>query len=469
MDRPNVVWITLESTRMDHTSLDGYSRDTTPNLARIAGMGGGRAFADCHTHGVWTLASSASILTGTVPTHHGAGMENDAIPEDLDTIPERLSEQGYRTACLSPNSHLSSATGLDRGFDEFTWLSADTLWEAAGPRILAKYARNCRRHGPGFTTDTRKHGTSYLMNEIAKRQLGSYADDEEPFFLYAHYGDPHHPYHPPQRFVDRYADGFAMDTDRAKRLGFYHHDNFHQLIADGCPFAADEWDALQALYDGEIAHTDELVGDLFDHANRLGLDDTVFVITADHGELFGEQGMLAHLVVADDAVTHVPLVVHGADAITDHDGETVQHADVIRTLLDAAGARTDGLHGIDLREETREHSLTQRGAKRACKNLDRFGELNPAFDPSPYHTATLSALRTREFKYQRSDDRAELLRLPDEDRDVSEEHPEVEERLDEALDMVLETDGQPAYSGTREGEFSDAMKEQLSDLGYLVD
>jgi arylsulfatase A-like enzyme len=469
MQQPNVVWITLESTRADHTSMGGYSRDTTPNLDRIAGRNRGRSFDNCHTHGIWTLASSASILTGTVPTHHGAGMANDAIPDEVETVPELLGEQGYHTACLSPNSHLSSGTDLDRGFDEFAWLSRDTLLDTAGLRTLFKYFRNCRRHGPGLTTDTAKHGTGFMMNEIAKRRLRSYAGDDEPFFLYAHYGDPHHPYHPPRRFLERYADDFAMSVDDALEFGQYHHANFHQLIADGCPFSEDEWDALHALYDAEIAHTDELVGDLFDYANDLDLDDTVFVVTADHGELFGEQGMLAHLVVTDDAVTHVPMVVHGFDALTDHDGETVQHADLMRSLLETAGARTEGLQGIDLREETREHTLTQRGAKRTLKNLDRFQELNPEFDPAPYHTATLHALRTEEFKYEKSDKRSELFALPDEDRDVSDAHPSVSEDLDEELDAVLETDGQPAYSEGREGEFTDAMKEQLADLGYLVD
>lgn len=469
MHRPNIVWISLESTRADHTSMGGYSRDTTPNLARIADSRRGRAFDDCHTHGIWTLASSASILTGTIPTHHGTGMENDAIPEELETIPERLSAAGYHTACLSPNSHLSSATDLDRGFDEFAWLSSNTLLESAGVRTMAKYLLNCRRHGPGLTTDTRKHGTGFIMNEMAKGRLRSYADGEDPFFLYAHYGDPHHPYHPPGRYLERYAEDFEMSVEEANELGLYHHDNFHQLIADGCPLTDDEWDALHALYDAEIAHTDELVGELFDYATELGLDDTVFVVTADHGELFGEQGMLAHLVVVDDAVTHVPLVVHGFDELTAHESETVQHADVMRTLLEAADARTEGLQGIDLREETREHSLTQRGAKRCLKNLERFSELNPDFDPSRYHAATLSAIRTEEFKYQRSDERAELLELPEEERDVSNVYPAVRKRLDDELDAILETDGRPAYTGEREGRFTDAMKRQLSDLGYLVD
>ncbi len=469
MRTPNVVWITLESTRADHTTMGGYARDTTPNLDRIAGASRGRSFRNCHTHGIWTLASSASILTGTVPTHHGAGMENDAIPEAIETVPERLHDVGYRTACLSPNSHLSSATDLDRGFDEFTWLSADTLVEEAGPRILFKYLRNCRRHGPGLTTDTRRHGTGFIMNEIAKRRIGSYAGDDEPFFLYAHYGDPHHPYHPPRRFLEPYADDFEMDVDEALEFGQYHHANFHQLIADGCPFTDDEWDVLHALYDAEVAHTDELVGDLFAHTRQLGLDNTVFIVTADHGELFGEQGMLAHLVVAADAVTHVPCVVHSADALVDHDGETVQHADLMRTLLETAGADTDGMQGVDLREETREHTLTQRGAKRTLKNLERFEELNPEFDRTPYHAATLHALRTTGFKYQRSDERAELLELPDETHDVTDTNPSVAKRLDDELDDILETDGQPVSPEGREGEFTDAMKEQLADLGYLVD
>ena len=467
MNRPNIVWITLESIRADHTAFGGYSRETTPNLERIAGMARGRSYENCHTHGIWTLASSASILTGTVPTHHGAGMENDAIPDEVETVPERLTEQGYHTTCLSPNSHLSSATDLDRGFAEFSWLSSDTLLGTVGPRILAKYLLNCRRHGPGLTTDTRKHGTGFLMNEMAKRRLRRYAGGEEPFFLYAHYGDPHHPYQPPRRYLERYAEDFEMSVDDALELGLRHHENFHQLIADGCPLEADEWDALGALYDAEIAHTDELVGELFDHARELDLGDTIFVVTADHGELFGEQGMLAHLVVCDDAVTHVPCVVHGLDGL--REDETVQHADLMRTLLDAANARTEGLSGIDLRDETREHTLTQRGAKRTLKNIERFRELNPDFDPTPYHTTTLHALRTAEFKYLRSDDRAELLALPEETDDVGGAHPAVRKRLDRKLDAILETDGQPAYTGAREGRFTDAMREQLADLGYLVD
>jgi uncharacterized sulfatase len=218
-----------------------------------------------------------------------------------------------------------------------------------------------------------------------------------------------------------------------------------------------------------------LVVGLFDYVQELDLGETVFVVTADHGELFGEHGLLAHMIVVDDAVTHVPLVVHGLDGLESGDagspgaGELVQHADVMRTILEAAGARTEGLQGIDLREERRERAIVQRGAKRCLKNLDRFLEIDPDFDDACFHRAALSAIRTERFRYQRSEERSELFRLPDEEHDRSTSYPEVAERLDGELERFLETDGRPAAGGGREGEFTDAMERQLADLGYLVD
>ncbi|WP_121823385.1 sulfatase [Halostella salina] len=467
-DRPNIIWLTIESTRADHTSLHGYERDTTPELRRIASGPDGRAFGECFAHGVWTLASSASILSGTYPSRHDTGMESDAFPEELDTAPERLRDAGYHTACLSPNSHLSSATDLDRGFEQFEWLSKSSLYDVAGPRTLAKYAANLWRHSAGLTTDTAKHSTGYVITDVVKRWLRSFAGDDEPFFLYAHYGDPHHAYYPPLPYHDAFTDDIEFSSGEAAELALDHHDDLNELIARGCPFSDDEWEALLAMYDAEIAYTDRLIGHVFDYAtDRLDLDDTVFVITADHGELFGEGGMLAHKVVVDDAVTHVPAVVHGMDALTDHDGELLQHADLMETILREVGADTDGMQGIDMRSETRDHAVLQRGWKRAKKNVETFREFDPEFDADRYHTGQLHALRTARFKYQRGDDGGELLRLPDEERDVTAEHPEVAAEMEATLSEWLETVGQPVSDEQREGSFSDEMRDQLADLGYI--
>lgn len=464
--QPNVVWITLESTRADHTTLDGYDRDTTPTLQRMAAAPAGRSF-ECLTSGIWTASSSASILTGTYPSRHGVGMTRDVLPAELDTVAERFGEVGYDTACLSPNAHLGPGTGLDRGFDRFSWISRSTLLDAVGPRTLLKYALGVRRHGPGLTLDVAKHNTDFLATDVAKRWIGSVLS--EPFFLYVHLGGPHHPYYPPRSYLERFVDGVELSTDEAQELAAHHHEHLDELIAEGCPFTDEEWAALLAMYDGTIAAADEMVGVLFDYVRDSSLEDTIFVVTADHGELFGEGGMLAHKVVVDDAVARVPLVIHGLEDVVSYDGSMVQHVDVSTTLLEHVGARTEQFQGIDLRRETRDRGFVQRGARRYRKNVERFREHEPGFDASRYHGGTLHAIRSSEFKLLKSDDRTELFELPDERTVVSEQYPRVAASLEATLDEWLATTGRPLDATTTEAELTDAMREQLENLGYIVD
>lgn len=471
MERPNIVWITVESTRADHTFLGGYDRDTMPNLERVASAERGQGFENCFSHGIWTLASSASILTGTYPSHHGTGMVHDVLPENFETVPELLGEAGYRTGLIAPHGQVSQTTGLHRGFEDFAYLNSETILETAGWKTLLKYALNFHRHGPGLTADTKRFGTGFIINDIAKRWLRSYEQRDDPFFLYTFYGDPHHVYYPPKKDLKRFADAFDMSIAEAREVSLRHSTDLHENIANGCEFTDDQWRAIQALYDGELAYTDERIRGLLSYlGERDLLENTIVVITADHGEAFGEDGMLAHMVTTNDAVCHVPLVTYGFDAIAEYEG-MVQHADVVTTLLDRVGARTEGFQGIDMREQSREYAITQRGWDRARRNIERFTEINPDFDASPYHHADLTALRTPEFKYLASEDRTELYDLPDESTDVSGTYPEERDRLEGIYTRWMETAGQPGYADTepRKAEYSEAMKRQLADLGYLVD
>jgi arylsulfatase A-like enzyme len=471
MTRPNVLWITIESTRADHTFLGDYEYDTMANVEQVANAPRGRGFEQAFSQGIWTLASSASIVTGTYPSHHGVGMVHDLLTEDFRTVPERLGAVGYRSGIIAPHSQMSPVTDLCRGFDDIAYLNSDTLVETAGWQTLLKYALNYRRHGAGFTTDTQRIGTGYIINDIAKRWLRSYQRDSDPFFLYTFYGDPHHLYYPPTKELETFADAFDMSIEEAREASLHHSHDLHENIANGCDFTEDQWNAIKALYDGEIAYTDHQIRDLLTWMAKRGLlEDTIVVITADHGECFGEDGMLAHMVTVNDAVCHVPMVVYGFDEILDYDG-MVQHTDVMGTILDHVGADTEGMQGIDMRTESRNYAVIQRGWNRAKKNIDRFKELNPAFDDSPYHHADLTAVRTPEFKYLVSDDRTELFELPDEETDVSAAYPEDAQRLDGIYTRWMETAGQPGYADAepRQAEYSDAMKRQLADLGYLVD
>jgi uncharacterized sulfatase len=202
-----------------------------------------------------------------------------------------------------------------------------------------------------------------------------------------------------------------------------------------------------------------------------GLDTdggTLFLVTADHGEMLGDRGLLAHNLVVDDALVNVPLVATGLDGLTDGDGlapandDIVQHTDLMRTLLEAGEADTDGIQGVDLRTERREFAISQRSPT----DFELYLEHDPSFETSRFHAGLLTGLRTETHRYQRSDDRAELLRLPDETTDVSDSEPELAAELDERLDEWLATEGAPVGEG-RDAEFDDAMRRQLSDLGYV--
>lgn len=458
--RPNIVWITLDSVRQDRTTMGGHERDTTPRLQALADSTDGTTTEECIAPSIWTLPSSASILTGTYPTHNTVGIDGSRLPDTVRTVAELFGDVGYRTACLSGNSYLSSATGLDRGFDRFQWLSSSTLLRAAGARTLARYLLNIRRHSAGLTLDADKHSTPFLMNAIAKRWVRDFVREDDPFLFYLHYNEPHRPYYPPLPYLDRYTEGRPTSGREAAEVAVDVHENFVELVADGCDLSEGEWASLLAMYDAEVAYTDEMVGRLVEFVRSLD-GETVFVITADHGELFGEYGLLAHRFVLHDAVINVPLVIHGGDFGFERN-ELVQHVDVVQTLLARAGGETEQLQGVDLDEDTREFAVAQRDPA----EFDEFLEHNPDFDTSRFHESVLTALRTRRYKYQRSDDGTELFALPDEETDVSDRQPSVREDLAERLEVWLETDGRPV-GATDQAEFTEAMRRQLSDLGYL--
>jgi uncharacterized sulfatase len=193
------------------------------------------------------------------------------------------------------------------------------------------------------------------------------------------------------------------------------------------------------------------------------------VITADHGDLLGEYGLLAHKLVLHDALIHVPLVVHGLPELKPRADELVQHVDVMRTLLVLAGADDDHFHGIDLLSGAapREFAVAQRGAS-VEDGLTEIRDHNPDFDGSAFHTGELTALRTHDWKYLASEDRVELFALPDEFTNVADDHPDLRADFEDKLAAWRE-----AHAGddiaAAEADFSVEARRRLADLGYLAE
>ncbi|MFB6298528.1 MAG: sulfatase [Salinirussus sp.] len=468
--QPNVIWITLDSVRADHTTLGGYRRDTTPELTRIADRENGWHSDRCIAAGTGTTVSTGSILTGTYPFRHGVGIHNQYLPDSLDTAPELFRDAGYTTACLSRNSYLSSGTGLDRGFDRFEWIAGSTILDAVPPGVLARYLLNVRRHSAGLTVDTAKHATPFLLNETAKRWLASMTDSQ-PFFFYLHYNEPHRPYYPPRPYLERFTDDIRYSASEAAAVSMEIHRNAHEHIADGLSSVSSaDLEALTAMYDAEVAYTDEMIGRLFEHVRSADFGETIVVVTADHGELLGEHGLLSHKVVVDEAVTNVPLVVHGPQngngewnwLRESNPSDPVQHIDVMQTVLERIGADTGQFDGIDLQEETRNYAFVNRDEF----DFDLFRQFNPSYDASGFHESPLVATVGDGYRYERSEDFERLYRLPDERTDVSTQEPEITDRMRQEVIEWEQESGQPVRAN-RGSQLDETMRQQLRDLGYV--
>lgn len=490
MKRPNIVWLTVDSLRYDHTSLatEPAAPGLTPNLARLAD--GGVSFQNAFSHAIWTQPSSASILSGTYPSVHGVGLRdyNERLPSELATVPELLGAAGYRTACVSEMGNVGPATGLDRGFDRYhpphVSRSNTVLLREHHREFLAHAVRHVLpnlRHVEEWLdrgVERLKDGAMPLLtNAIVERRIDEFESGDDPFLVYAHYNSPHVPNAPPRNYID--ADAFEMSVADAIAFSadlYTGVSSKRRAIARGLPFSDDEWSAIRELYRADVRFIDATLATLADRVRAL--DDTVLVVTSDHGELFGEAGGITHRLVTHDAVSHVPLVVAGLDgvasaddgpslgAVVDRRKGLVQHMDLMESLVAAGGGDTGQFQGVDLRHEDREYAVVQKGpSPRTADSFAPYLEHDASFDTSRYHETLTTALRSHDHKYVRSEDRAELYTLPDEETDRSADLPDVAAEFAAAYEEWWATYGETIPESGR-AEFDEALEQQLVDLGY---
>lgn len=469
---PNIVFIVLDSVRYDRTSVGDHHRDTTPNLRHIADGPDGVSFDTAIAHSRATLKSSASILTGKYPVEHRVGYESNSLDDSIPTVAESFRDAGYTTVCVSNNAFVGQETGLARGFEDFTLLPKHPLelLRTVGVRSMATFLAKIRRHSAGFQRDINRHSGAYLTTSLVRQRLNELESRSNPFFCYVHFNQPHRAYYPPLAWFDTYANDFEMSTHEAGEFSMDVHHNLTEFVAKGCPFTTDQWTALKALYDTEVRYTDSFVRELFDRIRRR-FDDTIVVVTADHGEHFGERGALAHRYVLDDAVLRVPLVTSGLQpASTD---APVQHVDVMRTLLELADADAAFVDGVDLRDETREFAVSQD----SDTSLESILEYNPDFDGEQFFPGTdriipeRTALRTETHRYVRAVDGTRVLfRIPEEGEgdDRSEMEPEVVANLDRKLETWrTDHDTVRPSSSKPDQRLTEGTRERLKQMGYL--
>jgi len=304
---PNILLVSIDSLRRDHLGCYGYTRDTSPSIDGLAKEG--TRFEVVAAPSSWTLPSHHTLLTALPPTEHGVINDGMRLSPKVLSLPEVLWRAGYSTAGFISGPYLDASFGFSQGFDRY---DDHTVSGAAG-------------------VESHRVVTSPGLYDLVDGYLSGWDDDgrKRPFFVFLHMWDVHYDYIAPppyDRMFDPDYDG-AIDG--------------HNFIGDHVHPEMDRRDLehLVALYDGEIRYTDFYLGKIFDRLRELKiLDDTIVVVTADHGEEFFEHGKKGHRGNLYDETVLVPLVVRFPAKVPP--GSTVEQQvrlmDIAPTILSLA-------------------------------------------------------------------------------------------------------------------------------------
>jgi arylsulfatase A-like enzyme len=295
---PNVLVLLIDTFRADHASLYGYERETTPRITEFAE--GGVVFDRAFSTSSYTLASHASLLTGLLPHEHGAEWTRDMDYWDCECaiLGSVLQQRGYVTSGYSANPFwFTREYGFARGFHRFedffdSW--ADALARTGYGRAIEQAV--LPRLG---YLDIPGRKSAEFMNRRFLRWMDR--RPERPFFAFINYFDVHDPYLPPDEDRTRFS---------GKDVGGIINWRINGIDPDlDAAVLADE----MAAYDGAITYVDRQIGALLDDLEARGvLDNTIVIITSDHGEEFGEHGgLVLHGHSLYSQATHVPLVIRG--------------------------------------------------------------------------------------------------------------------------------------------------------------
>ena len=473
-DRPDILWLSLESVRADHTPMYGYERNTMPWLNDFAAKSETTVLNNGIAQSLWTPASSASMLTGTYLSTHRVGEDGKArkkLSTNIDTLPELLQNIGYETALFSPNPYISEATGLDRGFGHVSSVKAvpgsySPFCEDAIDYWLEGVRRVLRsKH---INIDRIKHELKTTENEVLERQarrwLKTVSDNSGAFFAYAHVPGPHYPYLPSTDYLQSFTDDISFDAEEAytlvKDIYYGGSDEIKEEISTGLDRSSEEWAAIEAMYDATLRHMDEIISKIISAAQSAA-ESLIVIVVGDHGELFGEYGLLGHNLVLHENLIRVPMIVSGLSNIETNEEQMSQQIDLTRTIVERTDTVTDQFEGRDIRSSERTFAVSQRGTAQFEPYLKHSDE----FDIERFFKKPYTVVTDGDYKLATNADQTELYKLPDETIDVSDAEEDDRQRL-KGYFANLDIDW--IHDRLSEGaEFDENQIKQLEDLGYL--
>jgi arylsulfatase A-like enzyme len=428
--KPNVILIVVDTLAAGNLGFMGYDRDTSPFLDDLAARS--VVFDRAYTPKATTEPSITSIFTGCHPVTHGVLENGVVIPDDVTFLTSRFRDAGYATWGVPAFQVIGAKYGMNQGFDFYA------------------------------NTPPRPHAASRVIERLDRMLNGnpwlgepSFKDLNKPLFLFIHFYDPHTDYTPDLQSLNLFND---PDYKGGANGTFEQIDLFNKGLLNYTP---DDLKHTRDLYDAEIRGLDSHLRQLFDLFDRTGLsDNSIIVLTADHGENLGEHGWITHNRPYESAL-HVPLIFHFPRDKNGNRrlGSLVENTDIMPTLMELAGlgkpAGIDGRSLAELIDSGSESFSTIRSFVYALGDEMSVGSRSNSIFDGRYRMTIGAGTPDKTALYDITVD-------PHETADIASENPGIIERLTE---MALGMRDHPVDEASR--ALDSQTQGMLRSLGYL--
>ncbi len=405
----NVIIIGIDTLRQDHLGTYGYLRATSQSIDSLAKDS--LVFENAYSQSNWTLPSFASMITSKYPHQLNVEVATDLLSENHLTLTEVLKENGYTTAAIEGGQFFNKQFGFGQGFDEFIEIKD---WEDAAQ----------------IQTET----SQYLDK-----------NKDKSFFLFIRPFEVHDPYKAPDIWNKKFSKDYQnpADFDDIKTIVYY---NLGRI-----DLTEEQKQQMVDRYDAEIAYTDDLIGNILKELDRLSLSEkTIIIITADHGEEFGERGIWGmHLDTLYDELVRIPLIIKAPNIPAQRITRPVALLDLAPTILELAQIpQNQAFEGKSLFNEEERPVFSQiavdkeavlTGILTAYENFIKTGDfgLNPKVRNEKISLAKKSMARISNWKLiENFDGSFELYNLDSDPREKTNlygKNPQQEEFIKQSL------------------------------------
>ncbi|MDP8214038.1 MAG: sulfatase [Candidatus Euphemobacter frigidus] len=427
-DRPNIIFLLLDALRADHLGCYGYNQGTSPVIDAVAAEGA--LFQNHFANGTYTLSSvptyfySRYFIKSLFPADRRIPLQTPGnlfrkLDDEAVSIASVFKKNGYRTAIFSAHPWFIRGYELMKDFDDFYRVSERRSAHGSARKIFARMTAWIEEKGVG----------------------------EEPFFIYAHLMDTHFP-HERKKESEEY---IQSEADFSQRFDWRGYPRSQTIGAGGLwrlppDFPEEDRQYLNAIYDGDVKYTDTQLGDFIRFLKEEGLyDDTLLVITADHGEHLGEHNLTEHGGPPWDSVISIPLIMRLPGKI-DPGGrmvELTENVDILPTMVSLLGLKVPAGKKFDGRD-----FLRRKGPGETARE----------------YVLTANSIRTPRFKYMidTADDSEFLYDLqtdPGEENNLIEREPSRAEELKKTMNNLL---------SVSRARYEDAISKESPELPFAI-